>query len=278
MMRVFSIQSGSCGNCYFYESNGIRLIFDAGISWRTAADRMSLYGIPAENFHGLFISHDHSDHTSCAGVFQRKMKYPLFCTRGSHRVMEHRLGKIDPEFIEYFRAEDTVTVGHVKVHCIATPHDAAEPCAFIIDDGEWQVGILTDLGHCFPSLREAISTLDVVFLESNFDNKMLEENPYYPDRLKSRIRGKRGHLENMEAAQLVRSHSDDKLLHVLLSHLSQDNNSPEVALNTHREILKYRSDLKISVAPRDTVSPLIHCGILKKNRRNNKGIQLSFAF
>lgn len=253
-MITFSLQSGSCGNCYFYQSGDVRLLFDAGIPFRRACERMAVHGISPETFDGLFISHDHSDHTACAGVYQRKLKLPIFCSRDTHEVMKRRLGKVCSSVFQYFTPGDTMKVGHVKVTTIPTPHDAVNPCAFIVDDGKHRVGIMTDLGHCFPALRACLADLDVAFLESNYDHQMLMGNPFYPPHLKSRITGGHGHLENSECAEMVRDHASDRLRVLLLSHLSQDNNSPTIALKTARNVLAGRPEIDVYVAPRDKVS------------------------
>lgn len=263
-MITFSLQSGSCGNCYYYESGGVRLLFDAGIPFRRACERMALYGVAPDSFHGLFISHDHSDHTACAGVFHRKLQVPIFCSRDTHEVMSPRLGKVCSSTFQYFTPGDTVTVGHVSVHSFPTPHDAANPCAFIVDDGCYRVGILTDLGHCFPALRRSMAELDVAFLESNYDRGMLDRNLFYSTGLKNRIRGGHGHLENTESAEMVRDHASDRLRVLLLSHLSQDNNSPKVALRTAKNVLAGRSHIDIHVAPRDNVSPRVNPALLRR--------------
>jgi len=271
VVNTFSLQSGSCGNCYYYESGGVRLLFDAGIPFRRACERMAVYGIEPAEFHGLFISHDHSDHTACAGVFHRKLKVPIFCSRDTHEVMHRRLGKVCSSVFQYFTPGEAVTVGHVRVETIPTPHDAANPCAFIVDDGHYRVGILTDLGHCFPALCAALADLDVAFLESNYDRDLLDRNPGYPEHLKSRIRGRHGHLENLESAEMVRDHASERLRILLLSHLSQDNNSPGIALKTARRVLARQRHIDVQVAPRDGVSMHVNRDAL----RQRAGVQLT---
>ncbi len=265
-MRTFSLQSGSCGNCYYYESGEIRLLFDAGIPFRRACERMATYGIDCGTFNGLFISHDHSDHTACAGVFHRKLNVPVFCTRDTHDVMHPRMGKVCKSVFQYFTPGDSVKVGHVTVHTIPTPHDAVNPCAFIVDDGHFRVGILTDLGHCFPALRKCLADLDVAFLESNYDAEMLKNNPSYSWPLKRRISGGHGHLENTESAEMVRDHASDRLRVLLLSHLSQDNNTPALALATAKNVLAGKPHINVQVAPRDNVSPHVDRTHLRRPR------------
>lgn len=260
-MLTFSVQSGSCGNCYYYESGDVRLLFDAGLSWRRASERIRGAGARCDGVSAVFISHDHSDHVGAAGTFHRMTKAPLFLSRGTADAAHVALGKVKAR--EVFEAGDTVTVGHVKVHTIPTPHDAADPVAFIVDDGRTRVGVLTDLGHGFPALRACLASLDVAYLESNYDEEMLAANTGYPEHLKRRIRGRAGHLENREAAMLVREgRGEGRLRHVLLSHLSQDNNSPATALRVHGETHLPR-DLfdapfpTLLIAPRDRASAVV---------------------
>jgi phosphoribosyl 1,2-cyclic phosphodiesterase len=263
-MRTFSLQSGSCGNCYYYESGHVRLLFDAGIPFRRACERMAAHGVDCGTFNGLFISHDHSDHTACAGVFHRKLKVPVFCSRDTHEVMHRRMGKVCKSAVQYFVPGDSVKVGHVTVETIPTPHDAVNPCAFIVDDGHYRVGILTDLGHCFPALKKCLADLDVAFLESNYDAQMLENNLSYPWPLKRRISGGHGHLENTESAEMVREYASDRLQVLLLSHLSQDNNCPDLAVRTAKNVLAGKPQIHVDVAPRDRVSAQVDRSVLRR--------------
>lgn len=253
-MQTFALQSGSCGNCYFYQSGDVKLLFDAGIPWRAAAERLMKYGVSQDGIRGIFISHDHSDHTSSAGVYQRKLRAPLFATRHTIAGIGHRLGKVKAADLHYFKPGDEVKIGHVSVLSIPTPHDASDPCAFVVDDGATRVGILTDLGHGFPGLRKCLEDLDVVFMESNYDEEMLSSNAFYPANLKWRIRSPQGHLENTESAQLLNECCSDRLQVVMLAHLSGENNSPSVALNTHQKLTRHKKNVAFHVAPRSGLS------------------------
>ena len=135
-----------------------------------------------------------------------------------------------------FAAGGAIDFGTVRVETLPTPHDASDGVAFVVDDGEQRLGILTDLGHCFAGLGELVATLDAVIIESNYDPKMLAEGPY-PVFLQERIRGPHGHLSNFEAAQLVRDWASPRLKWACLGHLSEHNNLPELALSTARKTL-----------------------------------------
>jgi len=250
-MITFSLQSGSNGNSIYVEAGDARLLFDAGISGKMAEGRMRVRDREIRDVDALLISHDHADHVRCAGVFQRKFKMPIYMTRATHQAISCNLGVL-PD-VRYFEAGQQLTFNGVVVHTIRTPHDAADGVVFIIEHKERRLGILTDLGSPFPALHRALSTLDGAFIESNYDPHMLEAGPY-PRRLQERIRGGSGHLSNFEAADLIKT-AGAKLQWAALAHLSEQNNTPEVALETHRRCLN--GALVLRVASRDDVSEIM---------------------
>ena len=233
-MNLISLQSGSNGNCIYVESGEIKLLFDAGISGKQAAERLSQSGRDITNIDALIVSHDHSDHVKCAGIYQRKFGMRLCITEKTMRAARssYDLGKIDQ--VEHFTSGGTMLFGHVKVETIATPHDGADGVSFIVDDGESRLGIFTDLGHVYGDLKNAVESVDAVLLESNYDPDMLKHGPY-PAFLKNRVAGPRGHISNIESAELIAQHGG-RLRWVCLGHLSAENNTPDLALQTHREI------------------------------------------
>ncbi len=261
-MKVISLQSGSNGNCFYVESNGVRLLFDAGISGQCARDRLDQHGRDINDVDALFISHDHSDHIRSMGIFQRKFGMPVYVTRGTLNAA-YRTGKVGPmQRVRFFSAGDSVQFpdadgNPVQVHTVPTPHDSADGVAFIIEDQKGsRVGILTDLGHVFDGLREVLESLDAVVIESNYDPEMLEYGRY-PEHLKRRIRGRGGHLSNKEAAELVyhTKVKKNRLKWACLCHLSEDNNNPDVAVKTHKKLVG--EDFPVYVASRDEVSRVL---------------------
>ena len=179
----------------------------------------------------VIISHDHADHIRCAGIYQRKFGLPIYMTRPTHTGCYTNLGPLRD--IRYFKASEPLRFDGVTVHTIPTPHDAADGCAFVIEHDGKRLGIMTDLGHPFPELVERIPTLDACYLESNYDPDMLTNGPY-PYHLQQRIRGGRGHLSNFQAAELIQANCK-KLKWAALAHLSEENNDPTLALDTHRK-------------------------------------------
>ena len=251
-MQVISLQSGSNGNCIYVESGDVRLLFDAGISGRQIQQRLARHGRDVGGVHAVVISHDHVDHSRSLGILQRKFRLPVYVTEKTLTGGQSRaaLGEIDE--VRHFHARATLRFGHVAVETIPTPHDGADGVAFVVDDGKCRLGILTDLGHVFGELEAVIRSLDAVLLESNYDPAMLADGPY-PPWLQQRIRGPGGHLSNVEAAELLLAAASPRMKWTCLAHLSHNNNTPELALRTHRQVLGRR--LPLSVATRTTRQP-----------------------
>ncbi len=233
-MNLISLQSGSNGNCIYVEAGDVTLLFDAGISGKQAAERLTFSGRDISRVDALIISHDHADHVRCAGIYQRKFGVPLYATEKTMRAAHssHDLGTLTD--VRHFRAGAPMQFGRVRVETLPTPHDGADGVAFIVDDGEFRLGIFTDLGHVYDDLKSALPTVDAVLIESNYDPDMLR-NGSYPRYLKTRIAGSRGHLSNIESAELIARYGA-RLRWACLGHLSGENNTPELALRTHRSI------------------------------------------
>jgi phosphoribosyl 1,2-cyclic phosphodiesterase len=241
IVQIISLQSGSNGNCIYVEAGGVKLLFDAGISGSRVRQRLAFHRRDVANVDAVLISHDHADHSRNMGILHRKFGLPIYVTLKTHRAAKrYELGEIeDPR---HFYSGDTLQFGHVKVETFATPHDGVDGVVFVVDDGKRRLGILTDLGHVFNDLEGIIQSLDAVLLESNYDPEMLD-NGGYPFWLKRRIKGPGGHLSNVEAAEILRSASSKKMKWACLGHLSGDNNTPALALATHRRILGDRLPL-----------------------------------
>ena len=228
-VQTFSLQSGSNGNAIFVEANGVRLLFDAGISGVMAERRLAVHGFDIRGVDALLISHDHVDHVGCAGIYQRKYGLPIYLTRRTHEAAAraHELGKLTDT--RYFRPGESLTFGGVTVHSVPTAHDAVDGVAFVVESMGKRLGILTDLGHPFDGLQRLLESVDAAYLECNYDAEMLE-NGHYPLFLKRRIRGPGGHLSNNDAAELLRSCGRNRPRWIAVAHLSEDNNRPELAI------------------------------------------------
>lgn len=250
-MITYSLQSGSNGNAIYVEAGDVRLLFDAGVSGKTAEGRMRVRGHEIRDATALIISHDHADHMRCAGIYQRKFGLPIYMSARTHRAYRENLGHLKD--VRYFEVGQPLRFNGVVVYTVPTPHDAADGAVFVVEHAGRRLGILTDLGHSFAALRRLLPTLDAAYLESNYDPHLLATGPY-PLSLQARIRGSGGHLSNQEAAALVRE-SARRLRWVVLSHLSEQNNRPELALEAHRREVGPRFPLY--VASRYDLGPLM---------------------
>jgi len=250
-MITFSIQSGSNGNCIYVEAGDTRLLFDAGVSGKRARDRMAEHGRCPDDVDALFISHEHGDHIRSAGVLHRMFNVPVYVTKPTLNANGWHLGQLDD--VRHFEAGQSIRLDGVVVHTIPTPHDAVDTVSFVVEFDGRRLGIFTDLGHPFSLLAELLESVDAAYLESNYDVGMLEKGPY-PEHLKMRIAGGGGHLSNKESADVLRRSVHRRMKWIALSHLSEENNTPETALEAHRKTVGH--DLPFHVASRHAVSPM----------------------
>jgi len=243
-MKIISLQSGSNGNCIYVEAGSVKLLFDAGISGIRAQQRLAAHGRDIRDADAVVVSHDHLDHSKCMGIYQRKFALPVHVSARTFSAAKSRCSLGEISDIRYFEAGTVLAFGRVSVETIPTPHDSVDGVAFVVDDGRRRLGILTDLGHVFAGLDAVIGSLDAVILESNYDPQMLNDGPY-PEFLKERIRGRGGHISNVEAAGLL-APAAKRLAWACLAHLSEENNNPGLAMRTHREILGKRFPIHIA--------------------------------
>lgn len=255
--RVHTLVSGSSGNAVYAECADGAVLVDAGMSGKACAEAIAEVGGDIARVRALFLTHDHSDHSRGCGVLARRHGMGLYMSAGSRDRCDRLLRKTaEPEIVI---PGEHIAVGGFIVQTLATPHDAGEPMAVVLERGGFRCGVLTDLGHPFAGLSDLLGTLDAVILESNFDPEMLADGPY-PYWLQKRIRSDHGHIANAEAAELLSPHVGERLRTVHLAHLSENNNSPEVALATARARLNGALDrpgVHLTVAPRHRPGPAI---------------------
>jgi phosphoribosyl 1,2-cyclic phosphodiesterase len=242
-IQAISLQSGSNGNCIYVETDNVRLIFDAGISGIEAERRLRARGKEIRDVDALIISHDHADHAKYAGILHRKYGLPVYMTRETLKAAHATcgLGRLDE--VCHFYSGDSLRIGDVVIKTIPTPHDGADGAIFVVEYNGTRIGIMTDLGHVFDELQAEVSRLDAVFIESNYDPEMLAKGPY-PVFLQKRIIGPGGHISNFESAELLSGAT--RLKWACLSHLSQHNNYPSLAVKTHRKIHGHALPLHIA--------------------------------
>ena len=233
-LYITSLNSGSNGNCYYVGNADEAVLVDAGISCKETEIRMHRLGLSISKVKAIFISHEHGDHIRGLKVLAKKYRIPVYVTKGTFSNCRVSL---PDELVRTFSSHEKIQIGSLKVSCFPKIHDAAEPHSFMISCGEINVGVFTDLGVVCDQLSLHFKQCHAAFLEANYDEELLQ-NGSYPYFLKQRICGGRGHLSNRQALELFTNCRPAKLSHLLLSHLSKDNNDPELVehlFNQHAE-------------------------------------------
>lgn len=263
-MELCSIASGSSGNCIYAGTDNCHLLIDAGISGKRIEAGLNEIGLKTSEMQGVLITHEHSDHIKSLGVVARKHGIPMYGTKGTiDWIKKHQaIGKVDESLFRVVSPEVEFSIGDMRILPVPTSHDAAEPVAYIMRNENKSMGVITDLGKYDDYIVDKLQGLDVLLLEANHDVHMLQvgKYPYY---LKKRILGERGHLSNELSGQLLGRVLHDGFKKVILGHLSQENNYPQLAYETVRlEVTMgenpYRgSDFPVVVAKRNEVSELV---------------------
>ncbi|MGA2782966.1 MAG: MBL fold metallo-hydrolase [Smithella sp.] len=254
-MKIASIASGSNGNCYYLENDNDAILIDAGISTKQIVHRMTNIGLSMSKVRAVFISHEHTDHVRGLDVLSRKYSIPVFITRKTYSSY----GKtIREPLLNFFSPGKQVKIGKIHVNPFLKSHDAAEPCSFSVSSERKNVAVMTDIGLKCSNVISHIKDADAIFLESNYDDDMLQTGPY-PSYLKVRISSDLGHLSNTQAGMIALEYASPRLKHVFLSHISENNNTPELALHTFNNFIKQKKDLKpeLFIASRHKESSLV---------------------
>jgi len=221
---ITSLNSGSNGNCYYIGNREEAIIVDAGLSCRETEKRMNRLGLDIKSVKAIFISHEHSDHIFGLPVLTKKYQVPVYITELTRLNSGMHL---QPHLVCAFNAYEPVEIGNMTIHAFPKQHDAADPHSFIVSANGVKVGIFTDIGNACNNVTDSFAQCNAVFLESNYDEALLM-NGRYPYHLKQRIRGGKGHLSNKQAFELFTSCRSPFMSHLLLSHLSRENNTHEI--------------------------------------------------
>lgn len=242
-LYITSLNSGSNGNCYYIGNRHEAVLIDAGISCRETEKRIARSGLSFSNIKAVFITHEHSDHTKGVEVIARKYRIPVYITAAT---LDNSSLKLDAGLIKPFVAYAPVQIGELSVKAFPKLHDAREPHSFTITGNGITIGVLTDIGAACENVIHNFSKCHAAFLEANYDEVMLDEGSY-PLFLKNRIRSGEGHLSNLQALELFNSHRPAFMSHLLLSHLSEHNNRPELVEDL---FLKHAGGTNIAIASR----------------------------
>lgn len=224
MIRFSLLGSGSKGNATLVECGGSRVMIDCGFNTREAEKRLLGLGVEPGAIDAILVTHEHGDHLGGVARFARKHGIAVWMTHGTYAAWNDPL----PEQTRRFSPHEHFRIGGIEVRPYPVPHDAREPCQYLLGDGRLKLGILSDVGHVTAHMRQTLADCDALTLECNHDERMLAQGPY-PHSLKQRVGGHLGHLSNLQAAGLLDALDPIRLQHLVLTHLSEVNNTPELA-------------------------------------------------
>jgi phosphoribosyl 1,2-cyclic phosphodiesterase len=252
-MKVCVLGSSSDGNATAIWTGKTRILIDAGFSAIELERRLKNIDINPSKLDGIVLSHEHSDHIRGAGVLSRRYGIPVFANRTTFKTLR---GLEDVREKRYFKSHRDFNIGEFSITPLVVPHDASEPNAFVIKNKGKKVTIATDMGTLTPAFIDYAYNSNLIVIESNYDRKMLLEG-FYPPILKERILSDFGHLSNNAAARTLRQVIGDSTRHVLLAHLSQNNNTPDLAFSAAIKHIKDFERVNVDVTFPNKCSKII---------------------
>lgn len=258
MLNFISFGSGSSGNCYYLGTESDGLLIDAGLGIRLLKKYIKDFGLMLPVFRNILITHDHADHIKSAGIISYELNVPVYATDKVHHGIDGNYQvrrKIDGALRRKVVKNEEFTAGEFTVTAYDVPHDSSDNVAYEIRVQGVTVSIITDAGSLTEELCGVISRADYLIIEANHDEEMLTQGSY-PPYLKTRILGPQGHLSNRTCAEALADNMSDKLKHIWLCHLSEENNHPELARKTVETIL----------ADRGKLSPQLTIEVLKRRK------------
>ncbi len=266
MIDFCSLSSGSCGNTNFVRTEKASFLVDAGNTLKYTVKALEQIGARPEEISAIFITHEHSDHMGGAGAFHRKFGCDLYMNKNTFEAGKAKLGKLDESKIKLFETGKDFDFKGIGVNTIGVHHDSAENVSYSFEYKGSKVSVLTDLGEVNMDIAKHVSNSDIMILEANHDEEMLKTGPY-PYSLKKRVLAPYGHLSNSDSANfLIDVMNIGRVSHVLLSHISKDNNLPYLAYETFRCNL-HAKNIEVD---RDVVLDLTYRNMLSKLYRIKK--------
>ncbi len=259
-VKFCPIASGSSGNSIYVGTDNTHILVDAGLSGAAIQKGLGVIGVSGDMLDAIFVTHEHTDHIQGVGVLSRRFNVPVYATAKTWDMIDRfkTLGKISPENKRFVYSGERCIVNDICINPFEIPHDAADPVGYSLSVFGKKICIATDIGYVTDTIKENISDSDALLLESNHDEEMLR-NGRYPQALKARILGKRGHLSNVSCGRLLAEIMSNRLRHVFLGHLSEENNRPLIALDTVTTILNANKifegeNFKVTIAARNGIS------------------------
>ena len=240
MLRFISFGSGSSGNCYYLYTETDSLMIDVGVGLRSLKKHFHNYGLRLEDIHHVLVTHDHADHVKSVGSLSNDYHLPVYTTRKVHQGIERNYcvrKKISPDLARVIEKGEPFELGEFRVTPFGVPHDSTDNVGYQVECEGVCFCLITDVGHITEEMHDFIGRANYLVIEANHSVEMLQQGNY-PQYLKERILGPNGHLSNGACAEALASYATDKLRHVWLCHLSEENNHPELARKTIEQILR----------------------------------------
>lgn len=260
--QLCSLSSGSSGNCYFVGSSSQGILVDAGISARRIRKTLDEIGVGLDQIKGVFITHDHIDHINALTLLTKKHQIPVYCSEATWKgILRNRTTfDLDQSMFRPMVSGLPIDIAGMSVVSFPVSHDARDAVGYHISNSSRSLTIATDLGHIGEAAARYLGMADALVIESNYDEHMLL-NGHYPQHLKDRVHGLMGHMCNTHTAEFVAGIYHNRISHILLCHLSAENNRPETALQTLTQALKlkgfdFETHTTIAALPRGKRSPL----------------------
>lgn len=252
MFEFCNLYSGSSGNCSFVGTDNVNILIDCGESQKKITTALESIGKNISNIDAIVITHEHSDHIKNLGAISKKYNIPVYANEKTFTNMPEQTKLINEENKKIFKTNDYFEIGDLKFHPFHIPHDAADPCGYNIYNDENKISIATDIGHMENEILHKLEGSKFLLLESNYEPEILKyaKYPYY---LKRRIAGPNGHLSNQEAGETIVKLSYSGVNNIMLGHLSNNTNFPELAYKTVMDEIinsKINNNLTLTVASR----------------------------
>lgn len=252
MFRFSLLGSGSSGNATLVVSDKAKVLIDCGLSLRQLQNRAAAVGESLEGLDAVFITHEHTDHVAGLGVLTRRLGAPVFLTEQTNASLPANLALASKA--EVFEAGDVITIGDLEVASFSVSHDAADPVNYVVRRNGVQLGLATDLGHVSHVVRRNLAGSQAVVLEANYCPQRLLAGDY-PPQVQQRIRSRIGHLSNQDMCSLLAALLHDRLRTVVLVHLSENNNTPDLVRELAGAVLRDHP-ARLHLAERDRPTPL----------------------
>lgn len=252
MLRFVILGSSSSGNALLIFSEKTRLLVDNGFSFKRLSQTLNGLGILPETLDAVVVTHEHADHVKGIGVLARRTGVPIFMTHGCARALPLYVGKVPN--LQCFESGDTLCFKDIEATSFAVSHDAADPVNYIFHSNGAKLGMTTDCGHYSQLARARLAGSNALVVEANYCPDMLRRGPY-PPQIQQRIHSRMGHMSNLDVQQMLRELRHEALRLVVLTHISRDNNTPELACKLAREVL-YDLPIQVMAAPAENTSPI----------------------